>query len=85
MPSPMTAQPEKSTKGDGATASNPRPAAKTRFDSISTPRPPKPSILAPAQGPTIAETTIAMENAPNTQTGERPRSSAMGTARTAGM
>ena len=85
MPSPITAQPAKRTRGVGASASNPRPAAKTRFDSISTPRPPTPSIRAPAHGPTMAETTIAMEKAPKTQTGDRPRSSAMGTARTAGM
>src|SRR3989338_6879603 len=85
MPSPMIAHQANNTTGEGAAASNASPAAKIRFDSISTPRPPIRSIRAPAQGPIVAETTTAMENAPNTQTGDRPKLAAIGAARTAGM
>jgi len=45
-----------------------RGQSKTRLDSIRSPRPPKPSIRAPAHGPTIAKTTIALEKR------RRPRS-----------
>jgi len=38
----------------------------------------------PAQGPTIAETTMAAENAAKIMTGLMPRSAAIGVASTAG-
>ncbi len=44
--------------------------------------PPAPSILADAHGPIIAETTIAMEDAPK-RTGARRNRQAIGTAKTA--
>ncbi len=59
MPSPMIAHPTNNTTGEGAAASGASPAAKIRFDSISTPRPPIRSIRAPAHGPIVAETTMA--------------------------
>ena len=84
MPRPITAQPRYNTATCGDSASRHSPAAKIRFDSISTPRPPSPSIRAPAQGPTMAETTKASEKAANTQTGDWPKLAAMGAASTAG-
>jgi len=70
---------------DGAAAIKPNPVAKIRFDRIRTPHPPMRSMRAPAQGPISAETTIASENAPKTQTGESPKLAAIGAASTAGI
>ena len=48
------------------------------------PRPPCRSIIAPAQGPTAADATMAAEKAAKTMTGLVPRSRAIGVASTAG-
>jgi len=47
--------------------------------------PPAPSIRAHAHGPIIAETTIAMEDAPKTRTWASRNCSAIATAKTAGI
>src|SRR5688500_13574321 len=70
----------KSIAGFDAKPSSARPAASTRFEATSTPRPPKASIARPAAGPVSAITTSETEHAPKTVEVESPSSAAIGCA-----
>ena len=84
IPTPSSSQPATSTAVPGAAARVTSPAAITRFDTVSTSRPPRRSISRPAQGPSTAESTSDAEKQPNTQEPGMPSSRAIGTARIAG-
>src|SRR5688572_11653049 len=83
MPRPSTHHAANKAAPLDAKPSSMRPAASTRLEMASTPRPPQRSMARPAYGPASAITTSATEKAPNTVDVARPRSRATGAARMA--
>ncbi len=84
MPTPRTAQAAQSVTVSFAAASAARPAASTRFDTASTPRPPRRSIIRPTAGPANAAISKAPEKAANTKERDTPMLVPIGSARIAG-
>ena len=84
MPNPSTIQAPASAIGPAASPSQTSPAASTRFDSISTPRPPRRSIARPIAGPSAACSSSETEKKPKNNDFDTCRPAAIGPARIAG-
>ena len=83
MAQPSTSQASHMAGADCAKASRARPAANSKLENASTPRPPSVSMVGPTRGPSTAETSNAAEKAAKTEVEETPRSRAIGSARMA--
>ena len=68
---------------DGAIASVASPAANSRLEPASTPRPPSLSMVRPTFGPTVALISSDAEKAPKTDVAPTPRSRCIAGARNA--
>ena len=84
MPNPSTIQAPARAIGPPAMPSQASPAASTRFDSISTPRPPRRSIARPIAGPIAACSSSDTEKNAKNSDFETCRPAAIGPARIAG-
>ena len=84
MPMPRITQAPKSPTGPVAAASATSPPARTTFEAMRTPRPPRLSIVRPTHGPATAATSSEAENAAKNQERGMPRAAPMGSAKMAG-
>src|SRR6516162_7365893 len=82
MPTPSTAQAIARVKNPCTAPSRTSPAARTRLESVSTPRPPRLSIARPTEGPSTADSSSAPEKRPNTAVRDRVRPCAVPRAAT---
>ncbi len=84
MPTPSSSHAADIIHTDADAPRRASPAARTRFETQSTWRPPTRSICRPTLGPSNPEIASDAENAAKNQFEEMPRSFAIGSARIAG-